>query len=54
MEIIIIAVVVLALAVWFLRRLSIFVERNEQRAYVMNVLHSVEVKAELDRTNGYL
>ncbi len=28
--------------------------RNEQRAYVMHVLHNVERKAALDIENGYL
>lgn len=54
MEIIIALIVLgLALAVFLLRRLSIFVERNEQRAYTMAVLHAVEARASFDSVNDY-
>lgn len=44
------AVVLLVLFVLGAARLS---ARNEQRAYVMQVLHNVEQKAALDIENGY-
>ena len=50
MEIIIgLGVVVLILALVVLSRLGRFIKRNEQRAYVQNVLHAVETRGEFDR-----
>ena len=45
----IVAVMALILAVVALSRLGKFISGNEQRAYVQNVLHAVEVRGELDR-----
>lgn len=39
----------LALIAGALYRVGKFIDGNEQRAYVQNVLHAVEVRGELDR-----
>jgi hypothetical protein len=55
MEIVIGLAVLAFIALVFvgLKRLNTFVEQNEQRAYVMNVLRAVEEKAALDREQGH-
>ena len=45
----IVAVMALVLARVALSRLGKFIAGNEQRAYVQNVLHAVEVRGEVDR-----
>lgn len=49
MEIIIGLGIVLILALVVLSRLGQFIKKNEQRAYVQNVLRAVETRGEVDR-----